>query len=212
MNMNLTEVVFILDRSGSMADLTDDTIGGFNSLIEQQKNNNTGEVKVTTVLFDDQYEVLHNCIDVREITSITRREYFARGMTAMLDAIGRTIDSVGERLVTTPEADRPGKVMFVITTDGYENCSHLYTLQQIKDMITHQTEKYNWTFLFLGANMDAVSVGNSMGISSSHSHTYTATSVGTRSVYTAVGQTVTTARGTASLDDVTIANCLNSVE
>lgn len=211
MNQNLTEVVFIIDCSGSMCGLVDDTIGGFNSLIEEQKKDNTGEVKVTTVLFNHNYCMFHNCVDIRNILPMTRENYCTWGSTAMLDAVGRTIDSVGERLAATPEELRPGKVLFVITTDGYENSSVRYSLSQVKDMIKHQTEKYSWTFLFLGANIDAVAAATSMGISSSHSHGYTASDVGTRSVYTAVNNVVTSARN-CTLDETTITANLSSVE
>jgi len=141
MNKNLTEVVFIIDRSGSMRGLENETIGGFNSMIEQQKNDTEGEVKITTILFDNYYEILHDHVDVREIQPLTNKEYYARGTTALLDSVGRAIDSVGERLAATPEEERPGSVMFVITTDGYENASYKYSQAQIKEMIEHQKSK-----------------------------------------------------------------------
>ncbi len=182
MKKNLTEMVFILDRSGSMHSLTPDTIGGFNSMIESQKKEE-GEAFVTTVLFDDQYELLHDHVDIQEIKPITNKEYYARGMTALLDAVGKTINSVGSRLSNTPEDERPDKVVFVITTDGLENASMEFNKNAIKEMIEHQQDKYSWTFIFLGANMDAVGEAASLGIDASHSHTYTASAKGTSSVY-----------------------------
>lgn len=122
MNQNLTEMIFILDRSGSMESLTEETIGGFNSLIEKQKEE-PGEARITTILFDDKYELLHDHTPVQEIQRLTRKEYYARGCTALLDAVGLTIDRVGGRLAETPEEERPGRVVMVITTDGYENAS-----------------------------------------------------------------------------------------
>lgn len=199
MKKGLTEMVFILDRSGSMSHLTDDTIGGYNSLIEKQKEED-GEAYITTVLFDDEYELLHDHIDIKEIQPITRKDYYARGCTALLDAIGKTINSVGTRLSETPEEERPEKVIFVITTDGYENASVEFTKSKVKEMIEHQQSKYSWMFMFLGANMDAVSEAASFGIASSHAHTYTASAQGTSSVYNSVSATLDCLRSVA-VDD-----------
>ena len=193
MRKNLTEMVFILDRSGSMSHLVADTIGGFNSMIEQQKNED-GDAYITTVLFDHEYELLHNYVDIKDVEPITDKEYYARGMTALLDAIGRTINSVGERLNNTPEDERPEKVIFVITTDGYENASQEFTKAGVKKMIEHQQEKYSWTFMFLGANMDAVGEATSLGMNPQFARTYTASDIGTQSVYRAVADSITTAR------------------
>lgn len=218
MNNNLTEVVFILDRSGSMASLTDETIGGFNGMIEQQKADTAGEVMVTTVLFDNQYEILHDHVNIKEIQPMDGSQYYARGCTALLDAIGKTIDSVGERLAATPEEERPCNVIFIITTDGYENASIHFTQKDIKKKIEHQKSKYSWTFMFLGANIDAEQVGASYGINRGYSKTYTASKVGTDSVYRAMGQTVTLAKNYGargiSLSDCTEAmtSALNEVE
>ena len=189
MKKALTELVFILDRSGSMSDLTSDTIGGFNSMIENQKEE-PGEAYVTTVLFDNEYEVLHNYLPLQEIKPMTDKEYFARGTTALLDAVGLTINAVGSRLNVTPEEERPEKVILVITTDGMENASHEFSHQQVKEMITHQQDKYSWNFIFLGANVDAVCEASKLGIDSDFARNYTADSAGTANLYAGVGATM----------------------
>ena len=163
MKKGLTELVFILDRSGSMSNLVSDTIGGFNSIFMQQTETG-GECNVSTVLFDHQYEVLHYRIKIKEIKPITEKEYWVRGQTALLDAIGRTINQAGLELSNTTEEERPEKVMFVIITDGLENASKEYTKEKVKEMIEHQKEKYGWEFVFLGANIDAVDVASQIGI------------------------------------------------
>lgn len=189
MNQNLTEMVFILDRSGSMSHLQNETIGGFNSMIEKQKKE-PGEAFVTTVLFDGQYELLHDHVNIQDVKPITDREYYARGMTALLDAVGRTINSVGERLSKTPEEERPGHVIFVITTDGAENASREFTKVKVKEMVEHQQDKYSWAFMFLGANIDAVAEAASLGINTDFAKNYTASSVGTNTLYSAMADTV----------------------
>lgn len=193
MKQNLTELVFILDRSGSMAALTGDTIGGFNSMIEKQKEE-PGEAYVTTILFDHEYEVLHDHIPLQEIRPITNKDYYARGNTALLDAVGRTINIIGARLNTTPEEERPDKVIIVITTDGKENSSHEFSTAQIKEMITHQQEKYSWNFIFLGANIDAVGEAGKLGIDPQFARKYTASRVGTANLYAGVGATMSCMR------------------
>lgn len=162
MKQNLTEMVFVLDRSGSMQGKEQDVIGGFNSMIAKQKKLD-GEAFVTTVLFDDCYELLHDHCNLKEVQEMTT-EYFVCGCTALLDAVGKTIDGVGKRLAETPEEERPEKVLFIIMTDGLENASREYTLEKVKGMIEHQKSKYSWMFLFLGANIDAVHEAVSMGI------------------------------------------------
>ena len=199
MKKDLTEIIYILDRSGSMHNLTADTIGGYNSMIEKQKNE-PGEAYVTTVLFDDGYELLHDHVNIKEIQPITNKEYYAKGCTALLDAVGKTINSIGSRLSATPEEERPEKVILVIVTDGLENSSCEFDKQTVKDMIEHQQNKYSWTFMFLGANMDAVSEAASYGISSGYSRTYMANSRGTDAVYTATCDALTSLR---SMDSTT---------
>lgn len=198
LNNNLTEIVFILDRSGSMMHLTDDTIGGFNSFIEKQKSE-PGEALLTTVLFDDQYEILHNGINLNEVQALTKDQYWARGATAMYDAIGKTINEVGHRLSETPEHHRPGKVIFVITTDGMENASREFTQTKVKEMIQHQTEKYSWDFIFLGANIDSKQQAKNIGISEEYAANYTATAQGTSSMYFAVDAAVSSHRHTGTI-------------
>src|SRR5690554_6459471 len=157
MKKDLTELVFILDRSGSMNGLEMDTIGGFNSLLEKQKDER-GEALVTTVLFDDDYELLHDRINIKGIKPITEKEYFVRGTTALLDAVGRTIQKFGNAQKHTAEEERAEHVMLVITTDGMENASREYTYGRVRQMVEHQKSKYGWEFIFLGANIDAIDV------------------------------------------------------
>ena len=199
MKENLTEMVFILDRSGSMSNLTKDTIGGFNTMIENQKKED-GDAVLTTVLFDDMYELLHDGINIQDVKELTNKEYYARGMTALLDAIGKTINTVGERLNKTKEEDRPSKIIFVITTDGQENSSKEFTQKQIKEMIEHQTNTYNWQFMFLGANIDAVSTAQSFGISGQFASNYTANSRGTDALYTTLSKSVSSYRSVGVVD------------
>jgi len=199
MKENLTEMVFILDRSGSMSNLTKDTIGGFNTMIENQKKED-GEAVLTTVLFDDMYELLHDGVNIQDVKELTNKEYYARGMTALLDAIGKTINSVGERLSKTKEEDRPSKIIFVITTDGQENSSKEFTQKQIKEMIEHQTNTYNWQFMFLGANIDTVSTAQSFGISGQFASNYTANSRGTDALYTTLSKSVSSYRSVGVVD------------
>ncbi|MCP8969952.1 vWA domain-containing protein [Ectobacillus ponti] len=180
MNHKLTELIFLLDRSGSMAGLESDTIGGFNSLVARQCR--SGETRLTAVLFDDEYEVLWSGADAKGV-QLTDREYYVRGCTAMLDAIGKTILDAGRRLSQTPEAARPGKVMFVITTDGLENVSREFTHEKVSQMIQHQQEKYGWEFIFLGANMDAVREAESIGIQAEDAYAWEASEKGVAEMY-----------------------------
>lgn len=198
MNNNLTEIIFILDRSGSMASLAGDTISGYNAFIANQKNQN-GEANLTTILFDNHYEILHDGVNIKNVKPLTENDYFTRGMTALYDAIGKTINSVGERLNKTPEDERPGKVIFVITTDGYENASKEFSANVVKNMITHQKDKYSWEFIFLGANIDSESVGNSIGIDESRSINYTPTSKGVGSMMFCMCDTVSDYRSTGTI-------------
>lgn len=200
MKNNKTELVFILDRSGSMCGLEADTIGGFNSMLERQKKE-AGEARVTTVLFDDQYELLHDRIDLQGVAPITDREYYVRGCTALLDAMGRTIQKIaGVQKQTAPE-QRADHVMFVITTDGYENASREYTADQIRRMVEQQKEKYGWEFLFLGANIDAISTAQRFGIAPERAVNYHADSEGTRLNYETVACAMSAVRSGRKLTE-----------
>lgn len=178
MKTNLTEIVFILDRSGSMAGLEADTIGGFNSLIAKQKKQ-SGKAVVSTVLFDDKSEVLHDRVPLEEIAAITEEDYYVRGCTALLDAVGGAIHHIGTIHKYARAEDRPDKTLFVITTDGMENSSQRYTYEKVKSMIERQQNKYGWEFLFLGANIDAISVAGQFGIDKYHAANYHADHEGT---------------------------------
>lgn len=184
----MTEIIFLLDRSGSMAGLESDTIGGFNGFIEKQRKLE-GETLVTTVLFDDQYEILWNGVDARQ-ANLTDQEYYVRGMTAMLDAVGKTILDVGYRLSKKDENKWPGKVIFVITTDGLENASSEFTYEKVKELIRHQQEKYNWEFIFLGANIDAAKEADSLGIDVENAFSFEASEKGIEVMYNMVCEQV----------------------
>ena len=188
-NKNLAEMVFILDRSGSMCGLEDDTIGGYNGLIEKQIKEK-GEAVVTTVLFDDKYEMLYDRADIKKVEKMTKREYYARGMTALLDAVGKTITHVEHRHRYAPDNELPENTTVVIITDGQENASSEYNQMQIKQMIESQKEKYGWEFLFLGANIDAENTAKTYGISEDRAVTYMADSVGVSTNFGAVSRTI----------------------
>ena len=193
MRKNLTEIVFILDRSGSMGGLERDTIGGFNSMIEKQKKED-GEAYVSTVLFDNHQEVIHDRVNLQEIQPLTGREYYVRGSTALLDAIGGAIHHIGNIHKYAREEDRPEKTMFVITTDGMENASRKYDYNRVKAMIERQKEKYGWEFIFLGANIDAAKEAARFGISADRAVTYHADHKGTAVIYEAVCDAVCSVR------------------
>ncbi len=178
MKQNLTEIVFILDRSGSMHGLEKDTIGGFNALIDKQKRED-GECYVSTVLFSDGSRVLHDRVSIGKIEPLTERDYRVGGCTALLDAIGDAIHHIGNVHKYAREEDRPARTMFVITTDGYENASHRYTADQVKAKIERQKEKHGWEFVFLGANIDAVETAGRIGIQADRAANYHADSAGT---------------------------------
>jgi hypothetical protein len=188
MNKNVTEIIFLLDRSGSMSGLESDTIGGFNAFVKKQSQLE-GETLVTAVLFDDQYEVLWNGINALDV-KLTEREYYVRGCTALLDAVGQTILDVGHRLSMTNEEQKPGKVIFVITTDGIENASREYTYEKVKELIKHQTEKYNWEFIFMGANIDAVREADNLGINIENAYNFEASEEGVEMMYNTVCEAV----------------------
>ncbi len=187
-----TEIVFLLDRSGSMGGLEGDTIGGYNAFIKKQLEH-AGDTFVTTVLFDDAYEVLHDGVNAKGI-HLTNKDYYVRGSTALLDSVGRTILNVGNRLANQKEEDRPNKVIFVITTDGMENASREFSYEKISELIKHQTEKYNWEFIFLGANIDVAKEADRMGIASDNAVSFCATGFGVAEMYNQVDYMVSKAR------------------
>ncbi len=199
MKKDLTELVLILDRSGSMSGLESDTIGGYNSMIEKQKKE-PGEAIVTTVLFDDGYELLHDRINLRGVEPITSREYFVRGSTALLDAIGKTINKIGNAQKQTAEDERAEHVIFVITTDGMENSSREFNYEIIKKMVENQKMRYGWEFIFLGANIDAVAEARRFGINEDRAARYNADSKGTALNYEVVGEAVKTLRSNRAME------------
>ena len=189
MKKNLTEIVFILDRSGSMAGLEDDTIGGFNAMIEKQKRE-AGSAIVSTVLFDNESEVIHDRAVIQRIEPMTRNEYYVRGCTALLDAVGGAIHHIGNVHKYAREEDRPEKTLLVITTDGMENASRKYSYDRLKAMIERQKEKYGWEFLFLGANIDAAKEAARFGINADRAANYHADHMGTGLVYETVSEAI----------------------
>ncbi|MCR4766548.1 MAG: hypothetical protein K5875_01125 [Saccharofermentans sp.] len=193
MKKGLTEIVFILDRSGSMGGLENDTIGGYNSMIEKQKTEE-GEVIISTVLFDHETEVLHDRVPLDKIRPITEKEYFVRGSTALLDAVGGAIHHIGNVHKYARSEDVPEKTLFIITTDGMENSSTRYNYDRVKKMVERQKEKYHWEFIFLGANIDAVEVAGRFGVDKSRAVTYECDSAGTKLNYQVMGRMVSCAR------------------
>lgn len=206
MKKNLTELVFILDKSGSMCGLEKDTIGGYNSMLEKQKKL-PGECIITTVLFDNHYELLHDRIDSRAIKPITEKEYYVGGSTALLDAIGKTIHKIGMAQKNTAEDYRAEKVMFVIITDGAENASRFYSAQEVKEMIQRKKERYGWEFIFLGANIDAVETAGRFGIDADRAVDYVPDGKGTELNFQMMSDTIASFRACGSVP----AACLNEI-
>lgn len=196
----MTELVFILDRSGSMSGLESDTIGGFNSMIERQKGE-PGKALVSTVLFNNRSKVIHDRILLEDVPRMTEKEYFVQGNTALLDAIGGAIHHIGSIHKYARREDVPEKTMFVITTDGMENASHWYTYEQIHSMIRRQQERYGWEFLFLGANIDAAAEARRFGIHESRAVNFRSDAEGTVLNYEVIGEAVRNVRGGRDLSD-----------
>ena len=193
MKNNMTELVFILDRSGSMSGFEADTIGGFNSTIEKQKAQD-GKVYVSTVLFDDESKVIHDRVDINEIKPMTRNDYQVGGCTALLDVIGGAIHHIGNVHKYARPEDVPEHTIFVITTDGMENASHRYSSAEIKRKIQRQTEKYGWEFIFLAANIDAVETAENIGIRRERAANYEQTPIGVGRSYFAMSEAITSVR------------------
>ena len=192
------ELVFILDRSGSMGGLESDTIGGYNSMLSKQKKEKTGKVSVTTVLFDDQYELLYNQVPIEKVSPMTEEEYYVRGSTALLDAIGKTVMQVK---ANQDKKEIKDKVLFVIITDGMENASREYRADQIKKSIEERKEKNNWEFLFLGANIDAIGAAKDIGIDSSRAVRFKSDKKGTAKNYEVLNEAIKEIRGGYQLND-----------
>ena len=190
---NTTELVFILDRSGSMSGLEADTIGGFNSMIEKQKKQD-GKCYVSTVLFDDRIEVVHDRVELHSVNKMTEDDYFVRGCTALIDAIGSSIRHIANIHKYARPEDVPQNTMFVITTDGMENASRQFSSDEVKRMIKKEKEKYGWEFIFIGANIDAVETAKQFGIGSDRAVNYHADSKGTEVLYNTVSQVVSNVR------------------
>ena len=189
MNKKSTELVFILDRSGSMSGLESDTIGGFNSMLARQKDVE-GKCYITTVLFDNEYELLHDRIEIQAVRPISDKEYFVGGSTALLDAVGRTINKIGNAQRNTAADYRADNVLFVIITDGQENSSREYSMRRIKEMIERQKSKYDWEFIFLGANIDAVETADRFGITADRAQDFHADSEGVELNFRVMSETV----------------------
>lgn len=201
MKKNLTEIVFILDRSGSMSGLEADTIGGFNSLLEKQKSEKEkGDCIVSTMLFDDRREILHDRVTLDDIRPLTDKDYYVRGWTALLDAMGEAINHIRSVHKNLKDDKRPDKTMFIITTDGMENASSEYSYKDIKKLVEKQKKKHGWEFLFLGANIDAIEVAESVGISSDRAVNYKCDSVGTELNYRVLSTAVSKVRACACCD------------
>ena len=197
MKKGLTEIVFILDRSGSMGGLEKDTIGGYNSMIAKQKEEE-GEAIISTVIFDKETEVLNDRVRVDKIGRVTDKENYVRGSTALLDAVGGAIHHIGNVHKYAREEDVPEKTLFIITTDGMENSSRQYSYDKVKKMVERQKEKYHWEFIFLGANIDAVSVANQFGVDKSRAVRYECDSAGTALNYKVMSKMVSCARACKS--------------
>ena len=193
MKKNLTELVFILDRSGSMQGLEKDTIGGFNSLIEKQKKVE-GDALISTVLFASESKVIHDRVDVKDVKPMTENNYITGGCTALLDAIGNAIHHISNIHKYARKEDVPEHTLFVITTDGMENASRTYTYPKVKKLIENQKEKHGWEFMFLGANIDAIDVASHLGIDESRAVNFNCDSVGTALNYEVIGEAIGTLR------------------
>ena len=198
MKKDLTEVVFILDRSGSMSGLEADTIGGFNSMLKKQKRE-AGEALVTTILFSNDSERLHDRVRIEKVRPLTEKDYIASGSTALLDAIGDAIIHIGDIHKYAREEDRPEHTVFIITTDGMENASRRYDSAEIKSMIERQKQKYGWEFLFLGANIDAVETAARFGIDRDRAANFHSDKIGTKINYEAMSDAVSAVRASAPL-------------
>ena len=193
MRNDLAYIGFIIDRSGSMATLMADAIGGFNTFVEAQKKL-PGDALLSLVTFDDKYVLVHDAVALKDVPVLTPEKCFARGSTALFDAVGKLVSSMGANLAAMPEETRPGKVILVITTDGEENCSREYTQQQIKTMLEHQQKKYAWEVHFFAANQDAFAAGARIGVAHRNNHNYAGTARGVQAAYSVMTHSVASSR------------------
>ena len=200
MKEGLTEIISIVDRSGSMQSILDDAIGGFNTFLAAQQRQ-PGEAKLSLILFDHEYQVVHQAVDIQQVEPLNQDTYVPRGSTALLDAVGKTIDAVGERLAATPESERPSQVIISILTDGYENASQTYSKPKVAEMIKHQTEKYSWAFEFQAANMDAFAAAKELSIAQDHVVQFEATGEGVREAFVQQSQRISAMRS-QDMDEV----------
>jgi uncharacterized protein YegL len=193
MKEGFTEIVSLVDRSGSMQSILDDAIGGFNIFLAAQQRQ-PSEAELSLILFDHEYQVVHQAVDIQQVEPLNQDTYVPRGSTALLDAVGKTIDAVGERLAATPESERPSQVIVSILTDGYENASQTYSKPKVAEMIKHQTEKYNWAFEFQAANMDAFAAAKELSIAPDRVVQFEATSQGVREAFAQQSQRISAIR------------------
>jgi len=200
MKERLTEIISIVDRSGSMQSILDDAIGGFNTFLAAQQRQ-PGQAKRSLILFDNEYQVVHQAVDIQQVEPLNQDTYVPRGSTALLDAVGKTIDAVGERLAATPESERPSQVIVSILTDGYENASQTYSKPKVAEMIKHQTEKYSWAFEFQAANMDAFAAAKELSIAPDRVVQFEATSEGVREAFAEQSQRISAMRS-GDMDEV----------
>ena len=193
MKEGLTEIISLVDRSGSMQSILDDAIGGFNIFLAAQQRQ-PSEAELSLILFDHEYQVVHQAVDIQQVEPLNQDTYVPRGSTALLDAVGKTIDAVGERLAATLESERPSQVIVSILTDGYENASQTYSKPKVAEMIKHQTEKYNWAFEFQAANMDAFAAAKELSIAPDRVVQFEATSQGVREAFAQQSQRISAIR------------------
>ena len=193
MKERLTEIISIVDRSGSMQSILDDAIGGFNTFLAAQQRQ-PGQAKLSLILFDNEYQVVHQAVDIQQVEPLNQDTYVPRGSTALLDAVGKTIDAVGERLAATASSERPSQVIVSILTDGYENASQTYSKPKVAEMIKHQTEKYNWAFEFQAANMDAFAAAKELSITPDRVVQFEATSEGVKEAFDQQSQRISAMR------------------
>ena len=209
---NFTYIAVVLDRSGSMQSTQDDVIGGFNTFIADQKKV-PGKAIFTLAQFDDVYELVYDGVDISEVKDLTKETFVPRGSTALLDGIGRTINSVGSKLSAMEEHERPSKVIMLVITDGAENASKEHSHAKVKEMVEHQTNKYNWQIIFMGAgSMDAIAQGQSMGFAASNSYNFRRSKIGTSKLYSNISKSITDSRTTGSVVALDAADLMDDTD